>query len=109
MSDDLHLLFWRHCAASAAVLALVFCGSAFSARAQAGFSGFQKQIPTVPSTMPTNKSGQANEMAVPARVGGAPDLAFAAYQRGYYTTAMQEAMKRIEADPGDAAAMTLIG
>ncbi len=39
----------------------------------------------------------------------APDLAFGAYQRGYYQTAMQEAMKRVDADKRDAAAMTLIG
>jgi len=39
----------------------------------------------------------------------APDLAFGAYQRGYYQTAMQEAMKRVDVDKRDAAAMTLIG
>uniref|UniRef100_UPI003F9DA61E tetratricopeptide repeat protein n=1 Tax=Rhodoblastus sp. TaxID=1962975 RepID=UPI003F9DA61E len=39
---------------------------------------------------------------------GEPDLAYGAYQRGYFRTAFQEAMKRVEADPHDAAAMTLV-
>ena len=37
------------------------------------------------------------------------DLAYGAYQRGLYLTAFNEATKRIEADPKDAAAMTLLG
>ena len=37
------------------------------------------------------------------------DVAFGAYQRGLYLTAYREAMARVERDPGDAAAMTLIG
>ena len=41
--------------------------------------------------------------------GVTPDFAFAAFQRGYYVTALREAMKRIEADPNDAPAMTLVG
>jgi TPR repeat protein len=51
----------------------------------------------------------------PQRVGPppaqepAPDLAFGAYQRGFYITAFREAMKRVTANPKDAAAMTLIG
>ncbi len=39
----------------------------------------------------------------------APDLAFGAYQRGFYITAFREAMQRVTANPRDAAAMTLIG
>ena len=38
-----------------------------------------------------------------------PDLAYGAFQRGYYGTALHEAMKRLEVNPNDAAAMTLIG
>jgi TPR repeat protein len=45
---------------------------------------------------------------IPAQ-GPAADLAFGAYQRGYYMTAFREAMKRVAANPRDAAAMTLIG
>jgi uncharacterized protein len=46
---------------------------------------------------------------VPAPNGPRPDLAFGAFQRGYYVTALDEAMKAIAANPKDAAAMTLIG
>jgi uncharacterized protein len=45
----------------------------------------------------------------PSPSGPPPDLAFGAYQRGYYITALNEAMKAIRADPKDSAAMTLIG
>ena len=38
-----------------------------------------------------------------------PDLAFGAFQRGYFGTALQEATKRIGQNPQDGAAMTLIG
>jgi TPR repeat protein len=38
-----------------------------------------------------------------------PDLAYAAYQRGLFLTALSEASARIKRDPNDAAAMTLIG
>lgn len=37
------------------------------------------------------------------------DLAFGAYQRGFYATAMREAMKRVGANPKDGPAMTLVG
>ena len=37
------------------------------------------------------------------------DLAFGAYQRGYYLTALREAEKRLAANSKDGAAMTLIG
>ncbi|MFM2444751.1 MAG: hypothetical protein RJB09_1937 [Pseudomonadota bacterium] len=36
------------------------------------------------------------------------DIAFGAYQRGYFVTALKEAMKRIEKNKSDAAAMTLV-
>lgn len=39
----------------------------------------------------------------------APDAAYGAYQAGHYRRALAEALKRIEADNSDAAAMTLIG
>ena len=41
--------------------------------------------------------------------GVAPDLAFGAFQRGYYVTAMREAMLRISANPNDGPAMALMG
>lgn len=37
------------------------------------------------------------------------DLAFGAYQRGLYVTAMQEAMKRLQTNANDAPAMALVG
>ncbi len=37
------------------------------------------------------------------------DLAYGAYQRGYYITALGEARKRLSANPNDGPAMTLIG
>ena len=50
-------------------------------------------------------SGAARAQVPP----GQPDLAFGAFQRGYYLTALREAMKRIEADANDAPAMALMG
>ena len=40
--------------------------------------------------------------------GPAPDIAFGAYQRGYFIVAFREANKRVASNPKDAAAMTLI-
>ncbi len=37
------------------------------------------------------------------------DAAFGAYQRGLYVTALREAVKSLEKDPGNAASMTLMG
>ncbi len=37
------------------------------------------------------------------------DIAYGAYQRGYFRSAFQEAMKRVEKNRNDAAAMTLLG
>lgn len=45
----------------------------------------------------------------PAPTGPPPDLAYGAYQRGLFITAFDEATRRLQADPGDAAAMTLLG
>ena len=39
----------------------------------------------------------------------APDLAYGDFQMGYYISALREATKRIEANPNDAPAMTLVG
>ena len=50
-------------------------------------------------------SGAARAQVPP----GQPDLAFGAFQRGHYQTALEEALKRIKANPDDAPAMTLLG
>jgi uncharacterized protein len=44
-----------------------------------------------------------------AAITDQPDLAFGAYQRGYYVTALREALKRLETNRSDVAAMTLLG
>jgi TPR repeat protein len=50
-----------------------------------------------------------NPPAAPATTSYVPDLAYGAYQRGYYVTAFREAMARVKANEQDAPAMTLIG
>ena len=66
-------------------------------------------------------SPPAEGVALPPQAGGPPaptpvaaasvnvDLAFGAYQRGLFYTALKEATARVSTDPRDAAAMTLIG
>ena len=63
----------------------------------------QQNKPTLPG--PTDLPD-----AVPAQNGAAPsaDIAFGAYQRGFYSTAMREAMKRLGTNPKDGPAMTLV-
>lgn len=48
-------------------------------------------------------------LATSAAAAPAPDNAYGAYQAGHYRRALTEALKRIEADNNDAAAMTLVG
>ena len=56
--------------------------------------------------LPTSAGGVG---APPARPDPKADLAYGAYQRGYYATALKEAMKRLAANPKDGPAMTLVG
>jgi len=63
--------------------------------------------PAKPSVKPAAVSPPATNPA-PRSPGRSPDLAFGAYQRGYYLTAFYEATKRVNAN-GDARAMTLLG
>ncbi len=44
-----------------------------------------------------------------AAAANAPDLAYGAYQRGHYQTAVQLALARLKTNPKDGAAMALIG
>lgn len=55
------------------------------------------QVPTLPSAPPPATTAGPNA-----------DLAYGAYQAGHYRRAVSEALKRIEADNNDAAAMTLV-
>src|ERR1700724_3593121 len=94
----------RLCAGLAAAWAALHSG-AFFAHAQADPTA-QQPAGTLSGT-PSDPPPEADPLPVPARLGGAPDIAFAAYQRGYYVTAMREAIKRSDADPGDRPAMSL--
>ena len=68
----------------------------------------QKSTPAVPAPPPILAAPAAPAASTPpdpAKI----DLAFAAYQRGRYVTALKEAMIRLDASKTDAPAMTLIG
>ncbi len=54
-------------------------------------------------------AGPASGEPGPSPAAEQPDLAYGAYQRGFYLTAKQEAEKRLEKNPKDTAAMTLLG
>jgi TPR repeat protein len=59
---------------------------------------------------PTTASAIGPDAPLKPKPGDPPgDIAFGAYQRGYYITALREAERRLAANPRDAAAMTLIG
>ncbi len=68
--------------------------------------------PQAPNTLQSGLMPLFQPQTLPATKGpdkpGA-DLAYGAYQRGYFRSAFQEAMKRIEKNRNDAAAMTLVG
>ena len=66
-----------------------------------GQPDFDPNRPDLPS--PADMPRDSHKAAPPGA-----DLAFGAYQRGFYTTAMQEAMKRVKRSPEDGPAMTLI-
>ena len=55
------------------------------------------------------KPQQQLESLPPRADGKPPDLAFGAYQRGNFLYALKEAERRIDDNPKDAAAMTMIG
>ncbi|MFN3891612.1 MAG: SEL1-like repeat protein [Beijerinckiaceae bacterium] len=76
----------------------------------AAVSAFAQESPAEPPRPAA--SGAAAEDARPAEPdnqGPPPDLAFGAFQRGMFLTALQEALKRVRENPDDAAAMTLLG
>lgn len=57
---------------------------------------------------PERPAGAVEIPNLPAPRGNV-DLAYGAYQRGLYTTALREATARVERDANDAAALTLLG
>jgi uncharacterized protein len=76
-------------------------------------AGAQTQAPNVFSPFATFSSAAPHDAlppGLPPRADGVPaDLAFGAYQRGNFLFALLEAEKRLDANPKDTAAMTLIG
>src|SRR5580658_6391273 len=89
--------------ALALALALGLAGAAFA----------QIQAPNVNSPFAARPSAEPRDSLPPGpppRADGVPpDLAFGAYQRGNFLYALLEAERRLDANPKDAAAMTLIG
>ena len=79
-------------------LAALLVTATYAANAQTLMPGFGP--PADPNAAPTGA-------AAPGEPSG--DVAFGAYQRGFYITAFRAAMQRVAANPRDAAAMTLIG
>lgn len=72
-----------------------------------GPAGAQEATQFTPQGLALTPAPALPATAAPAAPGA--DLAFGAFQRGYYVTAFQEAMKRIDANSHDGPAMTLIG
>lgn len=62
-----------------------------------------------PPQKPTPSSPQKPAPAPSRNSAPAVDLAYGAYQRGLYISAFQEAVKRIQANQNDPAALTLLG
>lgn len=69
----------------------------------------QEQVPQadLPALPAPGKEAPAD--SAPSYSARPPDAAFAAYQRGAYITAIKSAIARIDLNPNDAAAMTLLG
>jgi uncharacterized protein len=70
--------------------------------------------PPLPSHLPATKAAESKIAAgavaseQPPRGGREPDLAYGAYQRGYFLTAFAEATRRVQ-EKADPRAMTLLG
>ncbi len=81
---------------------ILVCALAAASPASAQFS-------TSGVILPPAAGGTLPAPGAPPSSGPAADIAFGAYQRGYFSTALKEAMKRVGANPKDGPAMTLIG
>ncbi len=85
---------------------LILTAAGTTAFAQTPASPIAPAAPPVPTfTLP---APVAPSLPKPEDVSQQGDAAFAAFQRGYFVTALREAMKRLEANSNDAPAMTLI-
>ena len=65
--------------------------------------------PDLPGPTDLPDTGTGDKTAARGAKAADVDLAFGAYQRGFYSTAMRETMKRLGGNPHDGAAMTLAG
>ena len=82
----------------AAVLGALLGGLAGSAHAQ-----------NAATPLPSPTSPEMTRFDAQVRYGQGRDEAYGAYQRGFFITALRQATARLENDPKDAAAMTLLG
>ena len=71
--------------------------------------GVPGQAPPVTNKPTLPSPADIPESAFKASRDPNADLAFGAFQRGFYATAMREAMKRLVQNPNDGPAMTLVG
>lgn len=91
------------------VLTLALLILASPAWAQTLVPGGPSLTPSAPPSLAPGFSPQFQPHSLPP-VQESPegDIAYGAFQRGYYATAMREAMKRIDTNSRDAAAMTIV-
>jgi len=83
--------------------ALAFVAGLFAAGA------VRAQTPPTSVVLPADAGGAPASAAKPPAQDPQADFAFGAYQRGLFVTALREAIKRVDANSRDTAAMTLIG
>ena len=74
-----------------------------------GGTAFADEDFSAPFTLSRPRPIEPDAPLPPTPGGPPPDIAFGAFQRGYYLTALREATKRVADNPKDAPAMTLLG
>ena len=88
----------------------ILAGLALLAAPGASLAQAPTAAPSMSVVLPVQAGGPPASAPSPAAAANPNvDLAFGAYQRGLYATALKEATKRVSANPADASAMTLIG
>jgi uncharacterized protein len=91
-------------------LAPFFASFVLALSSAASAQTFSSNVTSPFATLSGLASHDSLPPALPPRADGVPaDLAFGAYQRGNFLYALLEAERRIDANPKDAPAMTLIG
>ncbi|MDP2357384.1 MAG: SEL1-like repeat protein [Beijerinckiaceae bacterium] len=96
-------------AARFAVCGVAACLMIAGASAQETDGEAVKPAPPAASDAATPSPSPSSSTASPEPSGPPPDLAFGAFQRGLFLTALEEALKRVKENPNDAPAMTLLG